>query len=76
MSAATVKDTAQISRYAQKNGISNLPAHPKSSNPISAQNPSDCEIQKSLDEENQLFAGMPRDVLRELTAPPSAASRS
>jgi hypothetical protein len=72
---ATVKDTTQTSRYAQKNGISNLPAHPKSSNPISAQNPSDCDIQKSLDEENELLAGMPRDVLREPAAPPSAASR-
>jgi hypothetical protein len=75
MNVATVKHTAQTSRYAQKNGTSTLPAHPKSSNPISAQNPSDCEIQKSLDEENALFAGMPRDALREPTALPSAASR-
>jgi hypothetical protein len=75
MSVATVKDTTQTRRYAQKNGISNLSAHPKSSNPTNAQNPSGCEIQKSLDEENELFAGMPRDVLREPAAPPSAASR-
>jgi hypothetical protein len=63
---ATVKDTTQTIRYAQKKGISNLPAHPKSSSPISAQKPSDCEIQTSLDEENELLAGMPRDVLREI----------
>jgi hypothetical protein len=75
VSVATLLDNTQTSRYAQKNGISNLPAHPKSSNPISAQNPSDCEIQNSLDEENELFAGMPRDVLSEPGAPPSAASR-
>ena len=63
--AATVKDTMQTNRYSQKGAISNLPAHPKSSNPISAQNPSDCEIQKSLDEEGyELLAGMPRDILR------------
>ena len=42
---------------------------------MNPQNTSDCDIQKSLDEENELLAGMPRDVLRVSTAPQLAASR-
>jgi hypothetical protein len=56
--AATMKETLQTNKYSQKRAISIRPAHPKSSSPISAQNPSDCEIQKNFDEERDRLTGM------------------